>query len=209
MAEFWWQTMDYLRHGGFIMFPLVAISVVMWTLIIDRLREFTHLRHGDVDTERAVQMLAGDEPAATAPAGLRASLVHAFLAERSGDADLDRDILGQCTLRLRLRLDERLAVIGVLAAIAPLLGLLGTVLGMIETFDVIAVFGTGNSRAMASGIGVALITTQTGLLVAIPGMLMSNRLGRAAQQLRTGLDETTAALERHLGTSNSAGSMKQ
>ncbi len=85
-----------------------------------------------------------------------------------------------------------------MAAIAPLLGLLGTVLGMIETFDVISVFGTGNSRAMASGIGVALITTQSGLLVAIPGLLMSNRLGRAAEQLKTKLDETRAALERRL-----------
>ncbi len=206
MGDFWWQTADYLRHGGFVMFPLVAVSVVMWTLIIDRLREFAIWRQGDVDITGAVEMLSGHQPGTAAPSGLRASLVHNFLRERSGDLDLDRDILGQCTLRLRLRLDERLAVIGVLSAIAPLLGLLGTVLGMIETFDVIAVFGTGNSRAMASGIGVALITTQTGLLVAIPGMLMSNRLGRAAQQLRTGLDETRAALERSLGTGISAGS---
>ncbi len=209
MGDLWWQTSDYLRHGGFIMFPLVAVSVVMWTLIIDRLRTFAKLRRGDVDTAGAVEMLAGTGSAAATPAGLRATLVHDFLAECSGDADLDRDILGQCTLRLRLRLDERLAVIGVLAAIAPLLGLLGTVLGMIETFDVIAVFGTGNSRAMASGIGVALVTTQTGLLVAIPGLLMSNRLGRAAQQLRTNLDETRAALERHLGAGCPAGSVNR
>jgi hypothetical protein len=56
----------------------------------------------------------------------------------------------------------------VLAAVAPLLGLLGTVTGMIATFDVLAVFGTGNAKAMAGGISEALITTQTGLLVALP-----------------------------------------
>jgi len=206
MGDFWWQTTDYLRHGGFIMIPLVVVSVVMWTLIIDRLREFAALRRGDVDTAGAVAMLAGGgAPTAESSGvtsettfGLRATLVRDFLTARSGDAELDRDILGQCALRLRSRLAERLAVIAVLAAIAPLLGLLGTVLGMIETFDVIAVFGTGNSRAMASGIGVALITTQTGLLVAIPGLLMSNRLGRAAEHLQTKLDETRAALERRL-----------
>ncbi len=198
MNDLWWQTTDYLRHGGFVMVPLVAVSVVMWTLIIDRLRAFAAWRSGDLDTEHAVVMLA-DGNAPTDSSGLRATLVRDFLAERSGDAELDRDILGQCALHLRRQLDERLAVIGVLAAIAPLLGLLGTVLGMIETFDVIAVFGTGNSRALASGIGVALITTQTGLLVAIPGLLMSNRLGRLAQQLRMRLDETRAALERRLG----------
>lgn len=202
MTDLWWQTLDYLRHGGFVMLPLVAVSVVMWTLIVDRLRTFAVWRRGDVDLAGAVGLLTGSEPVVDDPPGLRARLVHDFLAERSGDTQLDRDILAQCALRLRLRLDDRLAAIGVLAAIAPLLGLLGTVLGMIETFDVIAVFGTGNSRAMASGIGVALITTQTGLLVAIPGLLMSNRLGRIAQQLKLRLDETRATLERHLGREN-------
>ncbi len=70
---------------------------------------------------------------------------------------------------------------------------------MIETFDVIAFFGTGNARALAGGISVALITTQTGLLVAIPGLIMANRLGRRAEALRTSLDEAAAALARHLG----------
>jgi biopolymer transport protein ExbB len=113
-------------------------------------------------------------------------------------ARLDRKILGQVSLQLQQSLDDRLATIAVLAAVAPLLGLLGTVLGMIETFNVISVFGTGNSRAMAGGISIALITTQTGLLVAIPGMLMSSRLNRKAQRLRTNLEETTAVLARHL-----------
>ena len=100
---------------------------------------------------------------------------------------------------LRRRLERGLTPIGVLAAVAPLLGLLGTVLGMIQTFDVIAFFGTGNARALAGGISVALITTQTGLLVAIPGLIMANRLARRAEALRTGLDEAAAALARHLG----------
>jgi biopolymer transport protein ExbB len=198
MSDFWWQISDYLRHGGFIMLPLVVVSIVMWTLILDRLRAFAVLRRGDVDTDGAVAMLRAGGGATAGASGLRTTLVRNFLAERSGNVELDRDILGQCALRLHLQLAERLAVIGVLAAIAPLLGLLGTVLGMIETFDVIAVFGTGNSRALASGIGVALITTQTGLLVAIPGLLMNNRLVRAAEQLKTNLDETRAALERRL-----------
>ncbi len=209
MGDLWWQMTDYLRHGGFIMIPLVAVSVVMWTLILDRLRTFAALRRGDMDTAGAVATLKAGGVSAPSSAGLRATLMYDFMAQRSGNVSLDRDILGQCALRLHLRLDERLAVIAVLAAIAPLLGLLGTVLGMIETFDVIAVFGTGNSRAMASGIGVALITTQTGLLVAIPGLLMSNRLGRMAQQFRTSLDETRAALERRLAVAGPVGNGEQ
>lgn len=191
---------EYLRQGGWIMAPLVAVSVVMWTLIIDRLRAFRALTARDLDGRGAVACVAAGDPAALAGRdGLRVRLVREFLAERTGRADLDRQILGECALRLRRRLTRGLAPITVLAAVAPLLGLLGTVLGMIETFGVIAVFGTGNARALAGGISVALITTQTGLLVAIPGLIMANRLGRRAEALRDGLDEAAAALARHLG----------
>ena len=168
--------LDYLGQGGWIMAPLVGVSVVMWTLIVQRWRELRAL-----DGERLPGLLAEE-----------------FRPLASGNADLDVEIMRQCSVKLRRGLDRDLAVIAVLAGVAPLLGLLGTVLGMVETFDVIARFGTGNARAMAGGISVALITTQTGLLVAIPGLIMSNRLGRRAALLRTTLDEATTRLARRL-----------
>ncbi len=199
MIDALWFTVDYFRQGGWIMLPLVITSVVLWTMIVDRWREFTMLGRGDLDRKEAIALVSGNGPIPPGrDQGLRARLVGAFLKERSGVARLDRKILGQVSLQIQQSLEARLAAIAVLAAVAPLLGLLGTVLGMIETFDVISVFGTGNSRAMAGGISIALITTQTGLLVAIPGMLMSNRLNRTAQRLKTNLDETTAVLARHL-----------
>jgi biopolymer transport protein ExbB len=100
----------------------------------------------------------------------------------------------------RPALEHYLAVIAVLASIAPLLGLLGTVLGMIETFDVIAIFGTGNAKALAGGISVALVTTQTGLLIAIPGLFVSGLLMRRSSRLMTQLDEITTILERNIKT---------
>ncbi len=136
---------------------------------------------------------------------MRGELVREFQEERCGVYELDREILLHCALRLGRGLDIRLAAIAVLAGVAPLLGLLGTVLGMIQTFEVISVFGTGNARAMAGGISVALITTQTGLLVAIPGLLMSNRLGRMSRSLRLNLDEASAALARGLVHGGTAG----
>jgi biopolymer transport protein ExbB len=178
MMDLFWQTVDYLSQGGWIMGPLGAVSVTMWILIVDRLGEYRRLSRGVLG-----QMLEDD-----------------FRNQHSGHAPLDREILLEVALRLRRRLDQRLALIGVLAAIAPLLGLLGTVLGMIETFDVISMFGTGNARAMAGGISVALITTQAGLLVAIPGLLMSNRLGRMSSHLKTTLDEAVATLSRNIGS---------
>ncbi len=180
--DVFWQTVDYLRQGGWIMGPLVAVSVAMWAMIVDRLGEFRRLSGGVLNKE----------------------LKDDFQARHSGYVPLDLEILQEVSLRLGRRLDHRLALIGVLAAVAPLLGLLGTVLGMVETFDVISMFGTGNARAMAGGISVALITTQTGLLVAIPGMLMSNRLARMSRNLRTGLDESVAAMSQQI----SSGKMK-
>ena len=66
----------------------------------------------------------------------------------------------------------------------PLLGLLGTVTGMITTFDVISEFGTGNARALASGISEALVTTQSGLVVAVPGLLIGGFLFQRAQKIK-------------------------
>jgi biopolymer transport protein ExbB len=116
----------------------------------------------------------------------------------TGQSRLDKMILYHCSLKQRPFLSRHLAVIAVLASVAPLLGLLGTVIGMVDTFDVLAVFGTGNVKGLASGISVALVTTQSGLLVAIPGLLLSGYLYRRAARLEMRLEEITTVLMRHV-----------
>ncbi len=116
----------------------------------------------------------------------------------SGDPGLDRNILDELVLSLNRSLTRFLPLIGVLAAVAPLLGLLGTVTGMMSTFEVMSLFGTGNAKGMAGGISEALITTQTGLIVAIPGLYMKNFLERRAQALQRQLIATGYYLRRHL-----------
>ncbi len=93
-------------------------------------------------------------------------------------------------------LRKNLTTIATLAAMAPVLGLLGTVVGMVDTFDVISAFGTGNAKAMAGGISTALITTQSGLLVGVPGLFMGAALRRMAQRLEDGLDQEAGRLKR-------------
>jgi biopolymer transport protein ExbB len=191
-------TLAYLRQGGWVMLPLVTVSLVMWTLILERWQVLRGLSRDDLDLSAALAAIRGDK--ATVPdGGLRGRLVRAFLERRSGRARLDREILAQCRHDLDRALESRHEVIAVLAAVAPLLGLLGTVMGMVETFQVIADFGTGNARALAGGISVALVTTQTGLLVAIPGLVLSGRLRDRTDQLRVHLAETTRMLDRDLG----------
>jgi biopolymer transport protein ExbB len=196
--EFIEKAGSYFSQGGWIMFPLAAVSIAMWALIIDRFRTFGSMTSGDISIKEAIARIRSNDNTPCSEEGLRACLVSSFVTERAGDPKLDKEILGHCAMRQRLGLTRYLMVIAVMATIAPLLGLLGTVLGMIETFDVISLFGTGNAKAMAGGISVALITTQTGLLVAIPGLFLSGVLNRRARHLKVRLDEFTMILGRVL-----------
>jgi biopolymer transport protein ExbB len=190
-----YESFLYLQQGGWVMVPLILSSLVMWALILERFYRFRLMTNHDIPVEDAIKAVQG-APVSIAGEGLRARLVSSFLLARTGLPDLDRDILRQSSLRLRPEPRRFLALIAVLASVAPLLGLLGTVLGMIETFDVIAIFGTGNAKAMAGGISVALVTTQTGLLIAIPGLFISGMLNRHANRLTVHLDEITTMLDR-------------
>ncbi len=188
---------DYLAQGGWVMLPLLGVSLVMWAMILERWHDLRQLVRGDLEVPAVLAAVRGEAPV-PAGGGLRAQLVATFLAERSGRERLDRQVLALCAQRLDQRLEQRHEAIAVLAAVAPLLGLLGTVLGMIETFQVLAFFGTGNARALAGGISVALVTTQTGLLVAIPGLVFSGRLRDRAELLRLRLAETAQLVDRDL-----------
>jgi biopolymer transport protein ExbB len=87
-------------------------------------------------------------------------------------------------------LNQHLATLAVIASAAPLLGLLGTVTGMISLFEVITSYGTGDPRMLAGGISEALITTQAGLTIAIPVILLHNHL-------RNRREDIQAAMEKH------------
>jgi biopolymer transport protein ExbB len=191
------KTYDYLLPGGIVMVPIIFTSLWMWALIIERLLYLRRMRKGDVSLKQAVRMVEGRYLPVSRD-GMRARIVTRLLKQRTGEGDLDMNILHQCIMEERRPLRRNVSVAAVLAAIAPLLGLLGTVVGMITTFNVISVFGTGNARAMAEGISEALITTQSGLLVAIPGLFMSNYLARRIAWLETSLDELATTLKRHM-----------
>jgi biopolymer transport protein ExbB len=78
----------------------------------------------------------------------------------------------------------------VIASIAPLLGLLGTVTGMIETFDMITEFGTGDPKLLSDGIAIALVTTKLGLIVAIPVLLLGSLLSAWARNIKRGMEHS-------------------
>ena len=186
---------DYFRPGGLIMVLLVVVSLWMWALVFERLFCYRRMERFDLAVHQALRMLREGLPASVGK-GICWRVVNDFLRYRTGDRHVDQRMLEQHAMEQRPLLRRTLTTITVLAATAPLLGLLGTVTGMINTFDVIALFGTGNARALSGGISKALVTTQSGLLVGIPGLFMSRLLSRRAAAIERRLTETVMALKR-------------
>ncbi|MBI9089678.1 MAG: MotA/TolQ/ExbB proton channel family protein [Desulfobacterium sp.] len=196
-AHVFWSLVAYLQTGSIVMFPLVAVSVVMWTLIINRLVFFHRIYRKNMPREQAGEFVKNNEmPPSQIYKGAVSLLVTQFLKHRTHTPKIDLYILDETVMEIVTDLDRHLAFIGVLAAVAPLLGLLGTVTGMMATFDIISTFGTGNARAMAGGISEALVTTQTGLLVAIPGLYMHGFLVKRAEKLKVLIASTGIYLQR-------------
>jgi len=179
------------------MVPIIVVSLVMWSLILIKLQEIHEINRNDVGTLETVSRVRNGVGLQTTGTPLSHVVFH-FMEQMTVDRQLNQDLLTSLVNRETSRLSRNINIIYVLASIAPLLGLLGTVGGMISTFDAIAMYGTGNARAMAQGISAALITTQSGLFVSIPGLFMASflhrRIGRIAQQL----DEFRAAMMKEL-----------
>lgn len=207
---------EYFQAGGIIMIPLALVSLIMWLLIVDRTLFFKRLQHKNMSTQTAWEHLRDNRlPDPKHYRGAVSLLVTRFISRRSyskltpgivphcrsqriDDQRLERFILDETVLSINRSFNNYLAVIGVLAAVAPLLGLLGTVIGMICTFDILSIFGTSDAKGMAGGISEALITTQTGLLVAIPGLYMKGFLDRRAHKLKQHVSQVGYYLRRRI-----------
>jgi biopolymer transport protein ExbB len=100
------------------------------------------------------------------------------------------DIISEQILHESTYLNRFGSLIMVIAAVAPLLGLLGTVTGMISTFDIITEFGTGDPKLLSGGISIALVTTEIGLAVAIPALIFGNLLSGWAESIKDEMEKT-------------------
>lgn len=185
---------DYINKGGIVMYPLICISFIMWLLIIERLIFFKRLYSKNISKKEIIAIIKGTEKPSL-NYGIIDILLYEILKKKE-EMDLSPSIIDEAVVKVVHSLDKHLEIISLLASIAPLLGLLGTTTGMIKTFFAIAIFGTGNAKALASGISEALITTQTGLFIAIPGIYMSNFLNQRARRLKKRVSTTGMYLRR-------------
>jgi len=175
------------------MWPLLALSLWLWALVLYKFLWLARVRREGLEPGQALEsLLSGQAPDIVGPRS--AALAH-FLGAGSHAPQADVRLWEAAVRRQGPRLWRHVDTILMLAAVAPLLGLLGTVSGMIDTFAVIGEYGTGNAQAMAGGIREALITTETGLLVAIPGLFAGYVLRRQARKLQQGLLSFAAAVQ--------------
>ena len=121
-------------------------------------------------------------------------LVQVFEEYKGKDVETLEIKLGETILKTSFRLGRGIPTIKILSAVAPLLGLLGTVTGMISTFQSITLFGTGDPKLMAGGISTALVTTALGLVCAIPLILLHNFVSSRSKNLIQVLEEQTVGL---------------
>lgn len=193
MAELWTGLCDFLRAGGPVMIPLGMVSLALWWIALWKIFELERIQREELPLEQYGALQGGAESQCSA---WQETILKGWRKGKSENPKRNRRLLD--TLRqIEERKAERLSsTVYVLAAIAPLLGLFGTVSGMIETFQAITLFGTGNARAMAGGISAALITTQTGLVVAVPGLLAANMIQRRTRDLRERMERFCLRLAR-------------
>ena len=147
-----------MERGGSVFIAILMLSVLMWTLIIERYW-YIYLIH---------------------PTRVRRH-IDAWHKDLDRSSPKTRQIRSSILADFSLALGNHLFLIRTLTAVLPLLGLLGTVLGMITSLEVMTVFGTGNARGFSSGISQALLTTIAGLVTSISGLYFSAHLQRKAK----------------------------
>ena len=192
---------ERIKNGGPIVWPILAIGVLAFIIVIERT---VFLKRVHTNTDRimgTVNELAlqgkwkeCEEIAKDKKGRPVHNVLKAGIYARAEEREIQESILQEAILKELPRLERFLPALNIMGAIAPLLGLLGTVTGMISTFHVITLYGTGDPRMMSGGISEALVTTMLGLAVAIPLMLAHTFLSRRVNHIVGDMEEKAVAL---------------
>jgi len=190
---------QFFKDGGIIMYPIVALFAIgllialwrfVWLMVrgfggIVNRRVMKALKAGDIDTARSLVAKTHGEVGKV----LRTVLSKNYAGREGAEKALEELFSADVP-----KLESGLTWISVIAATAPLLGLLGTVMGMIELFDVITMHGTSDPKLLAGGISIALVTTEAGLIVAIPLQLLHTFLVNRADAVRSRMESAGLAV---------------
>jgi biopolymer transport protein ExbB len=192
--------LELIKAGGWLMLPIIACSVVATAIVLERLWT---LRRRRIMPDHLVariwswhrqQALTGErieEIRAGSPLG---RMLTAGLVNRYHSREVMKEAINDAGRQVVAEMDRYLNTLGTIASVAPLLGLLGTVVGMIDVFTVIMDAGVGNPGVLAGGISKALITTAAGLSVAIPALMFHRFFNSRVAQLAIAMEEQALRL---------------
>lgn len=191
---------ELIKSGGWIMLPIVVCSIIavaivaerLWTLRPSRIspphllgQVWRWMQDQQMDQARFQELRAGS------PLG---QILAAGLANSRHGRDIMKESIQEAGVKVVSELERYLTPLGTIAAITPLLGLLGTVLGMIEIFSAFMGSGMANAPQLAGGIAKALVTTAAGLFVAIPTLFFHRFLQRRVDQLVVNMEQEAIKL---------------
>ena len=178
-----------LKAGGWVMIPIVVCSLAAFVICVERswsLRRtqiapkhlvaqvWSWIKNNQLDKKKLKTLKA------SSPLG---AILAAGLVNHSHGRETMKESIQEAGRLAVVKLERFLNTLGTIAQITPLLGLLGTVIGMIRVFTVITIQGTGDAGALAHGISEALITTATGLIIAIPALIFHRHFERKVEEL--------------------------
>jgi len=192
--------LELVTAGGWLMVFILLSSVVAAAICIERLYTLNPKKIAPPHLLASVwkQLKAGEMDANRLRILRQSSPLGRILAAGLGNAyhgrDVMRESIQEAASHVIHELERYLNTLGTIAAVAPLLGLLGTVVGMIKVFAEIMAQGTGNASALAGGISEALITTAAGLSVAIPALVMHRYLTGRIDSIVIELEQETIKL---------------
>ncbi|MBH0066629.1 MotA/TolQ/ExbB proton channel family protein [Pseudoalteromonas sp. NZS100] len=170
--------LEHLEKGGLWAIPIILFACFALTIALLKAAQLLRLSKIKMHSQMQLQQLFKAENSSEF-AGMQQQLFNLTLQSEKGQVRDDQ--LFNQLIHDKHKLDNFIGAIAVTAAVAPLLGLLGTVSGMIETFKMMTLFGSGDPEVVSGGIAQALITTELGLVVAIPALVLNALLSRKAK----------------------------
>ena len=176
---------ERINQGGIIGYIIIGLGIFALLLTLERLISL------GITTMKVNRQAKSDTPDPSNPLG---RVMQVYQQNKHKDSETLELKLGESIAQESPRLTRFLAVLKIVAVVAPLLGLLGTVTGMINTFQAITLFGTGDPKLMAGGISQALVTTVMGLSVAIPTVLLHTVVQGRSKRLTQLLEERSIGI---------------
>lgn len=199
---------ELVQAGGWLMAPIILCSIIAAAICVERfwtLREsqiaprnlltkvWSWIRGNEFDNQRLRELRSGSPLGQILAAGIASSTMG-----RDGMKESIEEVAGHVVHEL----ERYLNTLGTVAAISPLLGLLGTVIGMIKVFTAIRLEGAGNAAVLAGGISEALITTAAGLTVAIPSLFFFRFFQRRVDELVVNMEQEAIKLVEVMNANN-------